>query len=114
MHTILAYQDLTNQPVQFSLNTTIGQIITWIIIGIVAGLLASILVRGRGLSLTGSIIVGLIGAVLGGIIFGALGVEPVGVFGGEIVIRWIDVVAAFIGAVIILFIASLFYRRRRL
>ena len=110
MHTILAYQDITNQPVVVT--TTIGQIITWIIIGLVAGLLASALVRGRGMSLGSSIIVGLIGAIIGGVIFTALGIPADGLLGGVLVIRWADVVVAFIGAVIILLIASIFYRRR--
>ena len=40
-------------------------ILAWIIIGGIAGLLASLLVRGTGLGIIGDIIVGVIGAVVG-------------------------------------------------
>jgi uncharacterized membrane protein YeaQ/YmgE (transglycosylase-associated protein family) len=103
-------QDITNQPVVVT--TTIGQIITWVIIGLIAGLLASILVRGRGMSLGSSIIIGLIGAVIGGFLFSLLGIQATGALAGGLVIRWIDIIVAFIGAVIVLVLAGVVYRRR--
>ncbi len=42
------------------------QVITWLIIGLIAGLLASMLIRGRRYSFIGSIILGLLGALVGG------------------------------------------------
>ncbi|HQR38205.1 MAG TPA: GlsB/YeaQ/YmgE family stress response membrane protein [Blastocatellia bacterium] len=67
----------------------------WAIIGLVAGWLASLLVKGRGLGLIGDIIVGIIGAFLGGWLFGALGVAAgSGLIG--------SLVTAFVGAVVLL------------
>jgi uncharacterized membrane protein YeaQ/YmgE (transglycosylase-associated protein family) len=110
MHSILALQDITNQPIV--VQTTLGQVITWIIIGAVAGLFASVLVRGRGMGLGSSIILGLIGAIVGGFIFSLLGVQATGPLAGALVIRWIDIVVAFIGALLILMLASIFWHRR--
>jgi uncharacterized membrane protein YeaQ/YmgE (transglycosylase-associated protein family) len=47
-------------------------IITWLIVGLVAGLLASALMRGSGLGLLGDIVVGIAGAFVGGWAFHAL------------------------------------------
>jgi len=107
--TIFLLQAVTDKPV--TLSTTVGQIITWIIIGLVAGLFANILVRGRGMSLTGLIVIGLIGSFIGGFLFSLLKLEPSGILGGELVIRWIDVVAAFFGALIIFALTSVWWRR---
>lgn len=87
------------------------QVVTWLIIGLIAGFLASILVRGRRLGTLSSIIVGLIGAVVGGFLFAVLRVPVSADLEGGITLRYIDIIVAFIGAVIILLIASLFYRR---
>ena len=45
-----------NQPV--TVTFVPEQVITWIVIGLIAGFLASIFVRGRGLGLLGNVIVG--------------------------------------------------------
>lgn len=71
-------------------------IITWIIVGLIAGLLASAVVGGIGYGLIGDIIVGVCGAVIGGWIFSALGVTlPFGGLAATITV-------AFIGAVVLL------------
>ncbi len=41
-------------------------LLSWIIIGALAGFFASVLVRGRGYGCLGNTIVGLVGAVIGG------------------------------------------------
>lgn len=76
----------------------LGAILTWIIVGAIAGWLASLVVRGGGMGLVGDIIVGIIGGVIGGIILAALGGS--GVTGFNI---W-SIIVAFIGAVILLLI----------
>jgi len=43
--------------------------LTWIIVGLVAGVLASLLVGGSGYGIVGDIIVGIVGAFIGGWIF---------------------------------------------
>jgi uncharacterized membrane protein YeaQ/YmgE (transglycosylase-associated protein family) len=78
------------------LNLSPGGWFVWIIVGLVAGFLASRFVRGGGYGLIGDVIVGLIGAVIGGFLIGFFVQGPVGLFG--------TIVVAFIGAVILLFI----------
>lgn len=87
------------------------QIITWLIIGLVAGFLASILLRGRRYNTLTSIIIGLIGAVIGGFLFNALGIVVSPNLYSGITIRYIDIIVAFIGAIILLVILSVFWRR---
>ena len=77
-------------------------IILWIILGGIAGWLASLIVRGTGLGIIGDIIVGIIGGFIGGIIVGLLGGS--GVTGFNI---W-SLVVAVIGAVVLLLIVRLF------
>ena len=80
-------------------------IVTWLIVGLVAGVLAAMLVGGVGL--IGDIIVGIVGAFVGGWIFDQLGVNtPFGGLAGTIF-------TAFIGAVILLFLLRLVTRGRR-
>ena len=79
-----------------------ASIIGWIVIGGVAGLLASLFVQGGGLGVIGDIIVGIVGAFLGGWIMNALG------FAGATGFNLWTLFVAFIGAVILLFIVRLF------
>ena len=51
-----------------------GSVLTWVIVGLIAGWLAGLLMKGSGYGLVGDIIVGLIGAVVGGFLFSLLGV----------------------------------------
>jgi uncharacterized membrane protein YeaQ/YmgE (transglycosylase-associated protein family) len=52
-----------------------------IIIGLIAGWLAGLLMRGSGYGIIVDILLGLIGAVIGSWIFGALGIVAVGGLG---------------------------------
>lgn len=47
-----------------------GGLLVWIIVGLVAGFLASHFVRGGGYGLIGDLVIGLIGAVIGGFLVG--------------------------------------------
>jgi uncharacterized membrane protein YeaQ/YmgE (transglycosylase-associated protein family) len=73
-----------------------GGLLVWIIVGLVAGFLASRFVKGGGYGLIGDIVVGLLGAVIGGFVVGFFVHATVGLFG--------SIVVAFIGAVVLLFI----------
>ena len=76
-------------------------LLTWLIVGLIAGLLASLVMGGTGLGLIGDIIIGIVGAFVGGWIFGKLGVDsPFGGLPGVIFV-------AFIGAVVLLFVIRL-------
>jgi uncharacterized membrane protein YeaQ/YmgE (transglycosylase-associated protein family) len=70
-------------------------VIWWIVVGLIAGFLASVVMRGGGYGVVGDIIVGIIGALLGGWLFSLLGV---GVGGGVIG----SIIVAFIGACILI------------
>ena len=48
-------------------------IITWLIVGLVAGVLASIIMHRPGFGLIGDIVLGIIGAFVGGWTFRSLG-----------------------------------------
>lgn len=79
-------------------------ILTWLIVGLIAGVLASLVMGGTGYGIIGDIIIGIVGAFIGGWIFGALGVAvPLGGIAGTILM-------AFIGAVVLLFIIRLVKR----
>jgi uncharacterized membrane protein YeaQ/YmgE (transglycosylase-associated protein family) len=79
-------------------------IVTWLIVGLVAGVLASLIVGGVGL--VGDIICGIIGAFVGGWIFRQLGVgSPFSGLAGVIF-------TAFVGAVVVLFVIHLLAGRR--
>lgn len=76
-------------------------LLTWIVVGLVAGLLASFLMGGIGYGIIGDIIVGIVGAFIGGWLFGALGVgAPFGGLAGTIF-------TAFIGAVVLLLVLKM-------
>src|SRR5207248_11251189 len=77
---------------------TLESLIWWLIVGLIAGFLASVVMRGAGYGIVGDIIAGLVGAFIGGWLFGALGISTGGGLLGSIIV-------AFIGACI--FIALL-------
>ena len=83
-----------------------NDLLTWIIVGLVAGILAS-MVMGGGYGIVGDIIIGIVGAFVGGWVFRTLGVHsPWGGLGGTIFV-------AFIGAVVLLFVLRLIRRGTR-
>src|SRR2546430_16902299 len=49
-----------------------GSLIAWLLVGLIAGALAGLVVRGRGFGCIGDIVVGLIGSLIGAIIDSAL------------------------------------------
>jgi len=78
-------------------------LLTWIIVGLVAGLLAAF-VMGEGYGLVGDIIIGICGAFIGGWIMRTLGTaSPFGGLAGTIFV-------AFIGAVVLLFLLRIIRR----
>jgi uncharacterized membrane protein YeaQ/YmgE (transglycosylase-associated protein family) len=91
----------------------LGSLVTAIIVGLLAGFLASLLVRGRSYGLLGSLVLGVLGAIVGNFIFSLLNVSvPPSLLEG-ITIRFIDIIIAFIGALILLAIFVLLFGRRR-
>jgi uncharacterized membrane protein YeaQ/YmgE (transglycosylase-associated protein family) len=91
----------------------IQQVITWAIIGVIAGALAGILIRGRRFSALTSLLTGIVGALVGGVIFNFLNIPISPALLDGITIRWIDIIVAFVGAVIVLLIIGALYGFRR-
>ena len=77
-------------------------ILIWIIIGIVAGFIASKLVNHSGSGLLLDLVIGIIGAFIGGWVFGHLGIAAGGWLG--------SLVTATVGAIILLLIIHLIRR----
>jgi uncharacterized membrane protein YeaQ/YmgE (transglycosylase-associated protein family) len=69
-------------------------LIAWILIGLVAGWLASLIMRRRG-SVIGYALLGMIGALVGGVLFSLIGLG-----GAENIIG--SIVVATVGAVLVL------------
>ncbi len=86
----------------------VWNILAWIIVGGVAGWLASLLVRGGGMGLIGDVIVGIVGAFLGGSVLSLLLPGTFSFTGFNLG----SLIIAFIGAVVLLAILRLFTGRR--
>jgi uncharacterized membrane protein YeaQ/YmgE (transglycosylase-associated protein family) len=81
-------------------------LITLLVVGLVAGLLASVAVGGVGYGILGDIVIGVVGAFLGHWLFGVLRIGiPFGGLGGTIFV-------AFIGAVVLLVVLRIVRKRR--
>lgn len=79
-------------------------ILTWILVGLVAGVLATFLMGGIGYGIIGDIIVGIVGAFVGGWLFAEMGWSaPFAGLAGTIFV-------AFIGALLLLLILGLIRR----
>ena len=81
-----------------------GGIISWLIVGLIAGWLAGLVMSGGGYGIIGDIIIGLIGAFLGGLITSFFVVGQAGFWG--------SIVVAFIGACILVAIVHAISPRR--
>ncbi len=73
---------------------SLSVVIWWLFVGLIAGFLASVVMRGGGYGVVGDIIVGIIGAFIGGWLFSLLGVGAGGLIG--------SIIVAFIGACILI------------
>jgi uncharacterized membrane protein YeaQ/YmgE (transglycosylase-associated protein family) len=73
--------------------------IAWLIVGLLAGWLAGVMMKGSGYGLAGDVIIGLIGAVIGGFLFGMFVPGTTGFIG--------SIFVAFLGACLLLSIFGL-------
>lgn len=82
-------------------------ILSWILVGLIAGWLAGEMMRGSGFGLVGNMIVGIVGALLGGFLASALFniANPLTGFNLP------SLIVAFLGSVVLLAILSLFRKR---
>jgi uncharacterized membrane protein YeaQ/YmgE (transglycosylase-associated protein family) len=81
-------------------------ILMWIVVGLVAGALASMVVGGTGYGLLGDIVIGIAGAVVGGWVFHEMHWQaPLAGVAGTIFV-------AFVGAALLLLVVRLIRRGR--
>jgi uncharacterized membrane protein YeaQ/YmgE (transglycosylase-associated protein family) len=83
-------------------------IIAWIVLGLIAGFIASMLVNRRGGSLVLDLVLGVIGAFVGGFLFTRFGA------GGVSGLNLYSILVAIVGAVVVLFIYHALVGRRAL
>jgi uncharacterized membrane protein YeaQ/YmgE (transglycosylase-associated protein family) len=82
-------------------------ILSWIVVGVIAGFLAKYVVPGEGPGgVIGDLIIGMVGALIGGWVFNFFG------HSGATGINLYSIVVAFVGAVILLFLVRLIPRGR--
>ena len=88
-------------------------LLVWVLVGGLAGWLASLVVHGSGLGLLGNILVGVVGAFLGGLLLSRLLPSVFSATGGFTGFNIGSLIVAFVGAVILLLVVGLFDGRRR-
>ncbi len=84
-------------------------LLAWIVVGLIAGWLASQVMKGRGSGLVGDLVLGVVGALLGGFLASELLNIPNAVTG----INVTSILVAFVGAVILIALLRAVSGRRR-
>lgn len=80
--------------------------IVWVIlVGIAAGFLAGVIMKGGGFGWVINLLLGLVGALIGGWLLGVLGVDL-----GDGIVG--SLIAAVIGAVLLIFVVGLFKKKK--
>ncbi len=83
-------------------------LLTWIIVGLIAGWLAGLVMKGGGYGVVGDIILGIVGALLGGFLASSLFGIPNAINGFNLT----TLLVAFIGAVIVVAVVRALGGRR--
>jgi uncharacterized membrane protein YeaQ/YmgE (transglycosylase-associated protein family) len=78
-------------------------IVWFVLVGLIAGWLAGLLMKGGGFGVLGDIVVGIVGALIGGFLFSSLGIYAGGGLLGAIIV-------ATIGAVVLILLLRLIRR----
>lgn len=78
---------------------TAQQFVWFLLIGLIAGWLSGLIMKGRGFGFLGDMLVGGLGAVIGGWVFSAVGLAAYGTTGA--------LITALVGAVVFLGLISL-------
>ena len=78
------------------------EFVWFVVVGIAAGWIAGVVMKGRGLGLWGNLVVGVIGAIAGGYLLGLLGVSAGGLVG--------RIAIAAVGAIVLLALVRLVRR----
>jgi uncharacterized membrane protein YeaQ/YmgE (transglycosylase-associated protein family) len=75
-------------------DVSLSSVLWWLIVGLIAGALASMVMRGGGYGIIGDIVVGLVGALLGGFLASLIGLGASSFIG--------EIIVAFIGACVLI------------
>jgi len=78
------------------------EFVWFIVVGIIAGWIGGVVMKGRGLGLVGNLVVGVIGALVGGFLFRLVGVSAGGLVG--------SIAIAAVGAIVLLVFVRLIRR----
>jgi uncharacterized membrane protein YeaQ/YmgE (transglycosylase-associated protein family) len=84
-------------------------VLSWIVVGAIAGWLSGQVMKGRGFGLLGDIIIGIVGGLIGGFLAEVLFKVPNAVNGFNLT----SILVAFLGAVLVIIIARMFQGRGR-
>ena len=79
------------------------EILWFLLVGLIAGWLAGVLVKGGGFGMLGDMVIGIVGALIGGFLFRTFGVSLGGGLLGAIIV-------ATLGAIVLLFLIRLIKR----
>jgi len=77
----------------------ITSLLIFLLIGAIAGWIASSIMKGKGYGIIGNMVIGIVGAVVGGFIFGLLGISAGGLIG--------SLITATVGAIVLIFVVRL-------
>lgn len=82
-------------------------ILVWLVVGLIAGWLAGVVMRGGGFGILGDIVVGILGALIGGFLASVL-------LGGDYVtgLNLPTILVSFLGAVVLIAILRMIPGRR--
>ncbi len=73
---------------------SLSAVLWWLVVGLIAGFLASLVMRSGGYGIVGDIIIGIVGAFIGGFLASLVGIGAGGLIG--------TIIIAFIGACILI------------
>ena len=75
---------------------SVESLLLFLLIGLIAGWLAGVVIKGGGYGIIGDIVLGILGSFVGGFLFSLLGLGASGLVG--------SIVVAFVGAIVLIFV----------
>lgn len=84
-----------------------------IVVGVVAGLVLDVILRGKGYGFIGNTLIGLVGAIIGGFIWEKLIKNQVPINLGSITISWTMVLAALLGSGLLILLINFVSKQKK-
>ena len=81
-------------------------ILSWIVVGAIAGWLSGVVMKGSGFGCLGDIVVGVVGGLIGGWLAVLIFKVPNAVNG----INWQSILVAFLGSIVVILVVRVFRR----